>query len=70
MYNKRCFSGKQGEGPTAPAAAMPTQQQQLPSSAAPAPHAQFMPNQNQQSGPAQGKSFPSQPLPLMMQQGM
>lgn len=64
-----CMSGKQGEGPTAPAAAVPAQQQ-LPSSVAPAPHTQLTPNQNQQQGAAQGNPFPSQPRPLMMQQGM
>ena len=65
-----CMFGKQGEGPTAPAAAMPAQQQQLPSSVAPAPHTQLTTNQNQQQGPTQGNPFPTQPPPLMMQQGM
>lgn len=66
------MSGKQGEGPTAPASAMPAQQQQqqLPSSVAPAPHTQLTPNQNQQQGPSQGNPFPTQPPPLMIQQGM
>ena len=69
-YLYDCVSGKQGEGPTAPAAAAMPAQQQLPSSAAPAPHTQLTPNQNKQQGPAQGNPFPTQPRPLMTQQGM
>lgn len=61
------MSLKQGEGPTVPATGTPgtqQQQQQLPSSVAPAPHThQFAPNQ--QSGGNQGRPPSQQPPSLM-----